>query len=51
VGKNGGAAGPVELAEVGQRGNLDPVAQKNAFKKGKALTAICEDCGDGSEDA
>jgi len=51
VGKNGGAVGPVELAEVGQRGNLDPVAQKNAFKKGKALTAICEDCGDGSEDA
>jgi len=39
------------LAEVGQRANIDPVAQKNAFKKGKALTAICESCGDGSENA
>src|SRR5680860_841905 len=51
VEKNGGIVAPVELADVGQRANVDPVAQKNAFKKGKALTAICENCGDGSENA
>ena len=48
---NGGAVGPVEVAEVDQRMNVDSVAQKSAFKKGKALTAICEDCGDGTENA
>ncbi|MBQ0832872.1 MAG: type VI secretion system tip protein VgrG, partial [Marinobacter sp.] len=47
----GGFVVPIALAEVGQRANVDPVAQKNAFKKGKALTAICENCGGGSENA
>jgi type VI secretion system secreted protein VgrG len=34
---------PDALAEVGQRANFSPVAQRQALKEGKALTAVCEE--------
>ncbi|MBC7193289.1 MAG: type VI secretion system tip protein VgrG, partial [Marinobacter sp.] len=34
---------PEALAEVGQRANFSPVAQRQALKEGKALTAVCEE--------